>query len=187
MFLLLFASLVAGIVAGLAARGRIGALRAMQVRWTPMLFVALIVGMAPLYVDMPKGLRQTIQMVTMLAVLIFLAANIIRSRGGVRAGWVALLAGWALNFIVIAANGGMPLSAWAFARSGQTGLPTPGESGFFKIELATPDTILRPLGDVIPIKPVFAQVVSIGDLVLMAGIAVVIAAGMRARQNQPTA
>jgi hypothetical protein len=184
MVALLAISLGLGLGAGALARGRLANLREVLLRVLPLLMASRLVGMLPLFVGLPRGPRQGAQLLSLLGVLAFLGINLVAARGGVRAGFVTLLAGWALNFVVIAANGGMPLSLWAWSHSGQRGAPTPGEGGFFKIVLAEPGTALRFLGDVVPIRAI-DQVVSVGDLVLMAGIAVVIAAGMRARAAAP--
>lgn len=181
MFKLLAAALGMGVVAGLIARGRFRNLREIRLWWTPVLFVALIIGLIPLFVGVPKGPRIALQIVSMLGVLAFLAINTARARGGVRIGFWTIAMGWALNFIVIAANGGMPLSRWAYSKI-ESGPITPGRGGFFKIVIAGPHSVLRPLGDVIPLRAV-DQVLSIGDVVLIIGIVVVIAAGMRARAS----
>jgi hypothetical protein len=182
MFVLIAIALALGLAAGFAFGGRIGNLREIQLRGTPILFVAVVVALLPLLVTITHWLRQTMQITSMLGVLVFLAMNIRSNRGGVRAGLAMILTGWLLNFIPIVSNGGMPLSDWAFMRSGQPGLPTPGENGFFKIVRARPGMWFKPLGDVVPVRPL-GQVVSIGDIVMMIGIAFVIAAAMRARAS----
>jgi len=183
VFKLLALALVAGLIAGSVAKGRVQNIREIHLRWMPVLFVSLIMGLLPLFVDLSKPPRLALQFVSMLGVLAFLILNAQATAGGVRAGFLTITAGWALNFIVIAANGGMPLSRWAFER-GPGGPITPGRGGFFKIVIAGPRSKLRFLGDVIPIKPL-GQVLSIGDVILIAGIIIVIAAGMRARTRIP--
>lgn len=177
MRFLVLTAIGGGIVAGFLARGSFSALSTVRLSWAPVLIVSLVVGTIPYYVALPSGPRKLLQFLAHAGVLAFLSINVARSRGGVRAGIVIAALGWLLNAIVIVANGGMPLSVWAYAESGQTMRIEPGRGGFFRIVVAGPDTVLRPLGDVIPVRAI-GQVVSIGDLVLMVGIAVVIAAGM---------
>jgi len=178
VFALLAIALGLGLAIGAALGGTPRALADVRLRATPLLAAALVAGLAPLAIEIAAEPRRWIQTATNLGVLIFLAVNARVLRGNLRAGLALISLGWALNFLVIAANKGMPLSLWAWKHSGQTGAPTPGEGGFFKIVLAGPDTILRPLGDMIPLHAL-NQVVSLGDIILLAGIAALIAAGMR--------
>lgn len=182
MFALLAIALLGGIGVGLLTGGRLDGLKEISLRFGSVLFVALILGLLPLFVKLPDGVRVALLVGSMLGVLLFLALTLRSNRAGVRMGFAVIASGWLLNFIVIAANRGMPLSVWALAQSGQSGGLTPGTGDFFKIEIAGPGTLLRFLGDVIPIR-VVSQVVSIGDLVLMLGIGIVLAAGMHARAD----
>ena len=178
MFALLAVSLGLGLAIGAASGGTLRGLSNVRLRATPLLALSLVAGLAPLAIEIAAEPRRWIQMATNLGVLIFLGVNARGLRGSLRVGLGLIAAGWAMNFAVITANKGMPLSLWAWGHSGQTGTPTPGEGGFFKIVLAGPGTVLRPLGDVIPVRAL-SQVVSIGDVVLVAGIAAVISAAMR--------
>jgi len=178
MLPLLGTAIGVGLIAGLLGHGHTGALKDLRFHWPLVLFASLIVGVLPYYVSMSAAPRKILQFAAYSGVLIFLLANIAWSRGGVRTGFLVLGLGWALNFAVIAANGGMPLSMWAWSHSGQAGAPTPGKGGFFKIVIAHPGTWFKPLGDVIPIRAI-GQVLSMGDVILIVGIAFVIAAGMR--------
>jgi hypothetical protein len=169
-----------GIIAGLLTRGRFRGLTELRFRLTPVLFVSLVIALLPFYVSSLESSRRVFQLIAFAGVLIFLIANITAARGGVRAGFLVLGLGWALNFIVIASNGGMPLSLWAYAKSGQTEVPHFGRGGFYRVVQARPGTTLRFLGDVIPVR-VFTQVLSIGDVLLMVGAAIIIAVGMHQR------
>jgi hypothetical protein len=134
----------------------------------------------PLFMDSLESSRRAFQLTAFAGVLLFLIVNIAGTRGGVRAGFLIVGLGWALNFIVIAANKGMPLSLWAYAKSGQTEAVTQGSGGFYRIVVAHPGTLFRPLGDVIPVRAIH-QVLSIGDCLLLLGASVVIAFGMHLR------
>jgi len=167
-----------GFIVGLISGGRAKNLSTIEVRFVPVAIASAVIALLPLFVSVPAGPRRAIQILTMLGVLAFLVANLRASRGVLRAGLIVLAIGWALNFTVIAANGAMPLSLWAYERSGLTETPTPGEGGFFKLEIADDSTVLKPLGDVIPFRPL-SKVFSPGDLFLIAGVAVFIAAGTK--------
>ncbi|MGH2829547.1 MAG: hotdog domain-containing protein [Actinomycetota bacterium] len=101
-------------------------------------------------------------------------------RSWLRLAFAAVAAGSALNLAAIAPNRGIPVSleALRIAR-----LPSPaGQPNRFAVKhvVAGPDTIFNLIGDVIPIRPM-RDVISIGDVLIMLGIAGVLAAGMRMR------
>ena len=90
-------------------------------------------------------------------------------------GILPMAAGGALNLAAIVANGGvMPASAWAIARSGLE----VGDGFANSAALADPRLLF--LGDVIPVPagPV-ANVLSVGDLVIFAGLALLLARACR--------
>lgn len=97
------------------------------------------------------------------AVLAWVLANR-RQRG------MALIAlGLLLNAVVIGANGAMPVDPDAVRRLGvEEVVVAPG-----KHEIMTPRTHLPWLGDVLAVSPI-RTVVSVGDIVLAAGIAVLV-------------
>ena len=173
-----------GLIGGALAHGSLKGLKDVQFRMIWVLFLSLVIAFLPLLNHSINEHRRVFQLVAFTGVFVFLLVNILTSRGELRAGLLVITTGWALNFIVIAANGGMPLSRWAYARSGQTERITQGSGGFYRIVLAGPNTKLLRLGDVIPVRP-FRQVVSIGDILLILGVALVIAAGMRTIRRGP--
>ena len=189
--LLLLASMIGlGLVAGFLARGTLEGLKEIHFKLVWLLFVSLIVALIPLFSDSINKHRRPLLLIAMAGVLVFLVVNILTNRTReMRMGLFIIAVGWALNFIVIALNRGMPLSRSAYARSGQAEAITAGKGGFYRTVVAGPHTKLRFLGDVIPVR-LFRQVVSIGDICLVLGIAFVIAAAMRtvrrgARVEQP--
>ena len=88
-----------------------------------------------------------------------------------------VIAGLALNVSVIAANGGMPVSAGALEVAGTRSDALAGE-GTLKHHLMGPDDVLTPFADVIGIPPPIGAVISIGDLLLYVGVASLIVAIM---------
>ncbi|MGH9149079.1 MAG: DUF5317 family protein [Acidimicrobiales bacterium] len=83
-----------------------------------------------------------------------------------------VLAGWALNAAAVLPNGGMPVPA---------GAPGPTGPGLLGKHIATgPSTALPWFGDVLAAPPLGA-VVSAGDLVLFAGLVLLVSRVMRGR------
>ncbi len=73
--------------------------------------------------------------------------------------------GLLLNMVVLAANGAMPVAPEAIAAVGLPGVePMPG-----KHEIMTESTRLAYLADIVPLPPL-RTIVSLGDIVLGAGI-----------------
>jgi hypothetical protein len=169
-------TLLVAVAAGWLGGGRLRNLAAIRVVALPLAFGSAACVVAARFAG--GALGTALQVSGIAAVGAFLAVNATRLRGCLRAGLAILAVGWLLNAAVIISNGGMPLSLGAYAASGQTDVPTPGEGGFFAIDVAGAHTTLRPLGDVIPIAPL-RTVASPGDLVLALGVVIVITAGMR--------
>lgn len=114
-------------------------------------------------------------LLSQLLIVGFLIAN--RSLPGT---WL-VAAGLALNAIVIAANGAMPVDPAAIQAIGMEGAEVaPG-----KHTMMTASTRLPWLADVIPVRPL-RSIVSVGDLVLAVGLLPMVHALMRApRQPRP--
>jgi hypothetical protein len=80
-------------------------------------------------------------------------------------GTVLIAVGLLLNAVVIAANGAMPVSAEALAALGAE----PGATPTGKHTLMTGDTRLPWLADILPLPPL-RSIISVGDIVLAAGL-----------------
>lgn len=178
MLTILAITIGAAVLLGIILRGRIAALTQLRLVWIPVLYVALVLGLAPLFVKASRTTSRTMVTVAYAILAIFLVRNVFQQRAWLRVMLCVILLGWSLNASTIVANGGMPLSLWAYNKSGQTDVPREGQGGFFKITIAGPSSRLRMLGDVIPVSPI-GQVVSIGDLILAIGIAGIVIASMR--------
>lgn len=181
MVKLVAAGLALGVGAGMLAGGRLRALATLRLRGLALTYAAAALVALAFVVGGTAG--RGLQAAGGLAVLVFLAANVRPATGTLRVALLTIAVGWALNGAVVAANGAMPLSLDAYAASGQTAPPTPGRGGFFAITLADEGTVLAPLGDVVPLAPL-RVVASPGDLVLVAGLALAIVAGMRVRGRE---
>ena len=102
-------------------------------------------------------------------------------------GFAMILIGVALNFVVIAANQGMPVSGDALRRTGQIeAIGELDQREGTKHHLATDEDVLRPLGDVVGIGPPFNVVISAGDIVAYAGAAIFLVEAMLGFPASPT-
>lgn len=159
-------ALVLAVLAGVAARLRGGSLNDLSettFRWTPLLVAGLVVQLTFLYWD-PEWLGERGGLVVLLAsnvtVAVWLALN--RSLPGL----LLAGAGMALNVLVIAANGAMPVLV---SSAEKAGVAESLRQSSIKHERLTEDTVLPWLGDAIPVPP-FKEVLSVGDVVLALGL-----------------
>jgi hypothetical protein len=162
-----------GLLAGLLAGGRVGALSELRLRlaWLAVVgYVAQGVLFAPRIGAHLGGWAPGLYVLTTLLVLVAILANR-RLRG---MPIVALGAG--LNLLVIVANGGfMPADRAAYAQLGMT------IEGYANTRFIA-DPVLGVLGDWIPLPAWLpgSNVISIGDVVIGVGMALVLATAMRA-------
>jgi len=161
MLIALIAAVVAAAI-GLLRGGSLESLAATPFRWLVLLWAGLLVQLGfdiwdPPWLDSTGGLM--IVLLTNLLVAAFLAAN---SR---LPGMILATIGMTLNVVVIALNGAMPVSLRA-ARVAEVDIEQLG----IKHEVLDPSTRLPWLADVIPV-PGLAILISVGDVVLAAGIA----------------
>jgi hypothetical protein len=98
------------------------------------------------------------------------------------AGLGLVATGLVANAIVVGLNAAMPVSATAAARAGVP-VATIAAGDDPRHELAGPSTRLRGLGDVVPVPlPWRPEVVSPGDVLIIAGLAEFVFLGMRPRR-----
>lgn len=161
---------------GMLSGGRLGNLGNLDLRYGVLVVLAVVVQLGGGLAGgsaYPLGL-----VVSVLLVAAFLGVN--RAIPGV--GLVAL--GLLANALVVGLNGAMPVSVWA---SGEAGVSTQDLVAGTdpRHEIADGDTVLSPLGDVIPVlTPGHPEVVSPGDVLVAAGLAQLVMVGMR-RRRQP--
>ena len=161
-----------GIIAGYLLGGRLDRLSSVRFRWAPIALLGLAVQVA-LFSDPLAGVvgdaGPPIYVASTAAVLVAVLRNFDI------AGLPIIAIGAASNLLAIVANGGyMPADPDALAAIGGI---APGYSN----SSVTTDPTLGPLTDIfaIPAWVPFANVFSIGDVLLGIGIAVTIAIGMR--------
>ncbi|TME13569.1 MAG: hypothetical protein E6I65_00060 [Chloroflexi bacterium] len=163
----------AGIVVGLLAGGRLDGMSGFRFRWAPLAIGGLLVQVVlftPTGDHLSGSLAPAIYVASTLAVF----AAVLRN---VRLPGMAIVALVSLsNLAAITANGGaMPADPAALAAAGLDG------AGSHTNSVVVPDPVLRPLTDIfaIPAGVPFANVFSVGDVLIGVGIVFVIAAAMR--------
>jgi hypothetical protein len=175
---------VAGLLLGYAFGGRTSNLPSLRLRALWLVLSALILQFLifPLFSERPLLPYATVPLhvLSYLLVFVFLLLNLRVS------GLIAIGVGALLNFAAIAANGGrMPASATALARAGliETAdrLTMSGAHG--NVLLMSEGTRVNVLGDwlYLPGWIPFATAFSIGDVLILIGIAWLIVRGMRRR------
>jgi hypothetical protein len=161
-----------GLLAGLLLGGRLEGLASLGFRWAPLALAGLVVQLA---IFGPLGgvvgdWGPALYVASTVAVLVAVVRNI-------RIPGLALVVlGASLNLAAIVANGGlMPADPAALAFAGLT----PDASFSNSTVLEAP--ALRPLTDIfaLPTQMPFANVFSVGDVLIGVGIATTIAFGMR--------
>ena len=177
---LILATLLVALLVGFLLGGRLSNLSGLRIRWAPL----ALVGFAMQLVNPPGNWPLFMLLGSFVLLSIFAIVNIRTT------GFALILIGVAMNFTVIAVNGGMPVSKQALIASGQADtladLANDADS-YVKHHLADGDDRLLFLGDVIALPPPIAQAVSIGDFYTYGGVAVVIVAAMRRRPADVTA
>ncbi|HLX33637.1 MAG TPA: DUF5317 family protein [Candidatus Limnocylindrales bacterium] len=173
MFLLI--SIPLGLVLGLLLGGRLDRLGQVRFAWAPLALAGLLVQVAlftPLGGQVAGGWEPAIYVASTAAVFLALARNL-------RLTGLPIAAVGALsNLAAIVANGGaMPTDSGALSAAGLSGPGTDTNS----VVLANP--ALQPLTDIvaIPAGVPFANVFSVGDVLIGLGVAIAIAAAMRAK------
>ncbi|TMD29436.1 MAG: hypothetical protein E6I94_06620 [Chloroflexi bacterium] len=170
---ILYAVLV-GLLVGVLAGGRASGLGRVRFRWAPLVFAGFLTQVvlfsAPV-AERVGWLGAPIYVASTALVLVVLLRNMAVP------GLPIVALGALSNFLAIVANGGyMPASAGALAALGKS--PAAGYSN----SAVVADPALAPLTDVfaLPARLPFANVFSIGDVLIGVGVAAAIVVAMRA-------
>lgn len=165
-----------GLVIGFLRRGRLAAIARTRLRHPEFLVVAIG---ASLFVDFTDaGPSAAIALVGLVGGLAFAIVNVHL------AGMTVIAVGIVANLVPIALNGAMPVRPEALVEAEMVTfdeLPRVTLNG--ARELSDDDTFLPALGDTFPIRWT-NQVVSIGDLIMMVGLADVVANLMLQRRRR---
>jgi hypothetical protein len=170
----------AGILAGLAGRGRLEALSDFRFRWGWLAVAGLLVQVG-LFTEagdrLAGGFGPALYVLSTLAVFVAVVRNVRVP------GMVIVVLGSIANLAAITANGGaMPADPGALALAGLDG------PGLHTNSVVLADPALQPLTDIfaIPAAWPLANVFSVGDVLIGVGIVLVIAAAMRRKTAKAT-
>jgi hypothetical protein len=179
--MLLLYAIVAGLLAGSVAGGRIAALGSLHIRWLWFAIGGLAFQLAlfgPMVVERVGDLGPPLYVASTLVVFAVLLRNLDLP------GLPLVALGAALNLLAILGNGGyMPSDPGAWqALSGVAAVPT---DDFTNSALMGPGTALPWLGDIFVLpRPIpLANVFSVGDVLIALGIAWCVARSMRPAQS----
>jgi hypothetical protein len=174
---LLLAVVLLSVFLGYLFGGRLDRLEALRPRWWGL----VILGLGIQFVPLPNGATGT-DLVIRTAVLA-LSYSLLLTFGLVNVrmpGMFLVVIGLACNMTVIVVNGGMPASAQALIASGQEDVVAyVREQGADKHHLLTDDDRLTFLADVIAVPQPIGQAVSVGDILVYAGLTWLVVATMR--------
>jgi hypothetical protein len=172
--------IVLAVVAGLLAGGSITRFAHLRLRWWALAPLGFALQGVPLP-DGRHGGDLLIRMVVFGTSFVLVIAFALRNRA--LAGVPLVVIGLFLNGLVVTANGGMPVSREALDRSGQHDVLALllADEGAKHHLLDLNEDVLTPLADVIAVPPPVAQVVSVGDIFVYAGLVWLIVAVMRGR------
>jgi hypothetical protein len=187
MFVMIVA---AGVIAGRLMGGRLWGLATLRLRavWLVWLPVAVSLLASLPWVEAPWGPVRPLVLQANAAVGAFLLVNTLLQRAGLRIALVLMAFGWLLNWVVVLANGGMPVPRELLEGSA----PTAGLYELAGMHLVphvpiSPSTALSWLGDVVRVR--VSNVVipfSLGDGMLAVGTILLIALAMRAPSTKPS-
>jgi len=179
--MLYLVALLIGLLIGFLRGGRLSHLTRLRLRWLWVVLVALVIQLLifPLFSGAPLLLYATapLHLVSYGILIVWLAGNLRLLPVGV------LLLGAACNLVAVSSNGGyMPASATALERAGLGGLAEQLVDGqaVANVILMSPATKANALGDwfYLPEWIPFSTAFSIGDVLIMVGLAWLLARGM---------
>jgi len=165
------------IVVGLAAGGSLRRFERVNVHWWGVALAGLLLQ----GVSLSGRLSAPLDSIALLGSYGLLLAFALVNRR-LPAVWL-VVAGLALNVLVIAINDGMPVSASALETAG-SGAESLLGAGTGKHHVMHDGDSLTPLADVIGIPAPVGAVISIGDVLLYAGIAILVVAIMLGRSGE---
>ena len=175
-------AILAGLLAGWLLGGSLANLGALRIRWAPLAVAGLLTQVV-LFFGPVAGRIGDLGMPVYVGSTAVVLAVVLRNLR--LPGLVLVAAGALSNMLAIVANGGfMPASAAALAFLGKTVHPGYSNSAVVESPALAPLTDIFALPQFVP----FANVFSVGDVLISIGIAVVIASAMRdgARGHLPT-
>jgi hypothetical protein len=159
---LILSTVTVAMIVGLIAGGTFRDFPSMKLRWWGLAFAGVVLQFVPV-----EGAPAMVLLLASFAALLAFATANVRAPG-----FGLIVAGLALNTLVIAVNQGMPVTRQALAASNQTAtLDDLIRNGGAKHSLADGGTSLKPLADVIAVGAPIDQAISIGDVCIQLGAA----------------
>lgn len=178
---LVLVTLVLAVAAGRALGGRLRRLEHLPYRGVPLLVgavLALVAGSVLTLAGLPARPVYALGLVVAGGLALAFCRD---SRAVHGVGLVA--AGLLLNALMVLLNGGMPVSSAAAERAGVDARLAAADPRHVPVDSRTR---LRPLADVIPAPlPFWPDVVSVGDVLVAAGLGQLVATGMLRRTVPP--
>jgi len=162
---------------GFAAGGSLRHFERFRVHW----WGVALAGLALQGIPLTSGVSRPIGTVALLGSYLLLGSFAWVNRR-LPAVWLVMV-GLALNFVVIGVNNGMPVSVRALEVAGASAEGLAGGGTLKHHVMGRADT-LTPLGDVIGIPPPIGVVISIGDVILYAGVAILVVVVMLGRSGE---
>ncbi len=174
---LLLAVVVLSVCLGYVFGGRLDRLEALRPRWWGL----VILGLGIQFIPLPNGASGTDLLIRTAVLALSYSLLLTFALVNVRMpGMFLVVIGLACNMTVIVVNGGMPASAQALIASGQEDVVAyVREQGADKHHLLTDDDQLTFLADVIAVPQPIGQAVSVGDILVYAGLTWLVVATMR--------
>lgn len=177
--ILLVGVLALAVIVGYAIGGRLRNLETLRLRWWGLAIGGLFLQLLPFPASWPHGVAVAALLASFVLLVVF---GVLNWRV---AGVPVILFGLCLNGLVIAVNQGMPVTLGALEGSGQASLLDElVHNGGTKHHLATDGDHLVFLSDSIGIPKPIGQAVSVGDLLVYAGLVWAIAGAMRGRSRE---
>lgn len=176
----MLATVLGAILVGYVRGGRLGYLGDVALRHGWLVFASVLSQVALAAVAALGGPAAAVSAPLLLASHVALLAFVVVNR--LLPGMALVFAGFAMNAAVITANGAMPVARDALlaVSRGEATTITPG-----KHRLIAEGDVLTPLADIFAI-PVLRTVVSAGDVVLAAGVGILVVNLMAARSRPRT-
>jgi len=169
-----------GLFVGLILGGRFAGLADLHLRWSRAILVGLLIQVVLFSEPVSERIGSFGPPIYVASTALVIAA--VLANRAIR-GMVVVAAGAASNLAAILANGGyMPAGSEAAASLGKAHSAGYSNSAFI------PDPMLAPLTDIfaLPGWLPFANVFSVGDVVIGVGVTIVIASAMRAAARSPS-
>jgi len=165
------------IAIGLASGGSLRFFEEVRIHWWALGPIGLALQLAPFAGGDPASVGLAVVALVVSYVLLLALVAVNRRAPGA----VLMAAGLALNLLVVAADGGMPVSRAAIGAVGVSGRAIVISEAAAKHHVMSDEDLFRPLADVIPIPRPFGIVLSIGDVLLYSGVAFFLVSVTRGR------